>query len=161
MRVEHLPERSAVRVVVTGAVGLSSGAVPGRQPATASEADATAQARGYERAEAVGQYWLARIDGRRRRVARSRSLRRCRGRGRWRCPAPPEYGSGCRGSDDRDRLQENVKRVGPVSISPDAWVICGSRFLQVPQPDSSNVFETVRAVSAGPIDQTVVIIGRE
>ena len=58
-------------------------------------------------------------------------------------------------------LQENVKRVGPVSISPDAWVICGSRFLQVPQPDSSNVFETVRAVSAGPIDQTVVIIGRE
>ncbi len=35
VRVEHLAERSAVRVVVTGAVGLSSGAMPGRQPATA------------------------------------------------------------------------------------------------------------------------------
>jgi N-methylhydantoinase A/oxoprolinase/acetone carboxylase beta subunit len=161
VRVEHLPERSAVRVVVTGAVGLSSGAVPGRQPATASDADATAQARGFERAEAVGQYWLASSDGRKGRVVAL---------DRYGDVTVEVDGVALRlpGTDPAAAeatiaaaLQANVRRVGPVSINPDAWVICGSRFLQVPQPDAHSVFETVRAVSAGPIDQTVVIIGRE
>ena len=57
--------------------------------------------------------------------------------------------------------RRTVERVGPVSIAADAWVISGSRFLQVPQAGRRHVFETVRAVSRGAIDEAVVIIGRE
>ncbi|HUR75172.1 MAG TPA: hydantoinase/oxoprolinase family protein, partial [Sporichthya sp.] len=38
VRVEHIPERGAVRVTATGAVGLASEAVPGRPPADADSA---------------------------------------------------------------------------------------------------------------------------
>ncbi len=69
VRVEHVPERGAVRVTVTGSVGLSSGAVPGRQPATAADAADAARVRGFPSAEAVGHYWLAQSAGRHPRVA--------------------------------------------------------------------------------------------
>ena len=59
VRVEQIVERGAVRVTVTGAVGLNSGAVPGRAPAEASDITATAAARGYSGATSLGQYWLA------------------------------------------------------------------------------------------------------
>jgi hypothetical protein len=160
VRVEHLPERSAVRAVVTGAVALSSGAVPGRQPATSSEADDTARARGYPSIEAVGQYWIAATDGRRRRVV-----------------ALDRYGDVAvevdgvalhlpRNDADAEAmiataLEENTRRIGPAAIAADAWVISGSRFLQVPKPDARDVFATARAVSGGNIDEAVVIIGRE
>jgi hypothetical protein len=161
VRVEHLPERSAVRVVVTGAVGLSSGAVPGRRPATASEAAEAARARGCEAPEPVGQYWVALSDGRRRRVVAL---------DRYGDVAVEVDGDIVRLSNDEPSgaeaaiaaaLESNARRVGPVSIAADAWVIGGSRFLQVPQPDARSVFETARTVSTGPIEQTVVIIGRE
>jgi N-methylhydantoinase A/oxoprolinase/acetone carboxylase beta subunit len=160
VRVEHLAERSAVRVVVNGAVGLSSGAVPGRQPATASEVDAAVRARGFDQASADGQYWIASTEGRKGRVVAL---------DRYADVAIDVEGVVLRfnGSDREEAehavevaLQENTKRVGPVSIAADAWVISGPRFLQVPQPDARRVVETAFAAGERP-DQTVVIIGRE
>ncbi|HEX2382390.1 MAG TPA: hydantoinase/oxoprolinase family protein [Acidimicrobiales bacterium] len=161
VRVEQHPERSAVRVIVAGAVGLSSGAVPGRQPATEAEVDETARAHGYENPQPIGQYWIATTDGRRRRVL-----------------ALDRYGDvtvevdgvvlRLPSADPHDAestisaaLDDNIRRVGPVSIVADAWVISGSRFLQLPQPDARDVFETMQTVGRGSIDTTVVIIGRE
>jgi N-methylhydantoinase A/oxoprolinase/acetone carboxylase beta subunit len=161
VRVENLPERSAVRAVVTGAVALSSGAVPGRQPATASEADEMARGRGYGGTEPVGQYWIATTDGRRPRVV---ALDRygdvaveVDGVALRLVSAEP---SGAEATIAA-ALEENVRRVGPAAIAADAWVISGSRFLQVPKPDADTVLDTVRTVSGGAIDQAVVIIGRE
>jgi N-methylhydantoinase A/oxoprolinase/acetone carboxylase beta subunit len=160
VRVEHLAERSAVRVVVTGAVGLSSGAVPGRQPATASEVDAAIRARGFDQAAASGQYWIAATEGRKGRVVAL---------DRYADVAIDVEGVVLRFNDgDREEaeraveaaLQANTKRVGPVSIAADAWVISGPRFLQVPQPDARRVVETAFATGVQP-DQPVVIIGRE
>jgi hypothetical protein len=150
-----------VRVIVAGAVGLSSGAVPGRQPATEAEVDETARAHGYENPQPIGQYWIATTDGRRRRVL-----------------ALDRYGDvtvevdgvvlRLPSADPHDAestisaaLDDNIRRVGPVSIVADAWVISGSRFLQLPQPDARDVFETMQTVGRGSIDTTVVIIGRE
>ena len=85
--------------------------------------------------EHVGQYWIATTDGRRRRVARARSLRRRRRRSRRCRPSAcraPICPTPRRRSQPRSRT--NIRRVGPVSIVADAWVISGSRFLQVPQP---------------------------
>ena len=161
VRVENLPERGAVRAVVTGAVALSSGAVPGRQPATASEAEETARGRGYRGAEPVGQYWIATTDGRRRRVVAL---------DRYGDVAVEVDGVALRfvSADPSGAeatiaaaLEENMRRIGPASIAADAWVISGSRFLQVPKPDARAVFETVRTVSRGAIDDAVVIVGRE
>ena len=59
VRVEQVVERGAVRVTVTGAVGLNSGAVPGRQPATRAEVSALATARQYADVAPLGQYWFA------------------------------------------------------------------------------------------------------
>ena len=58
VRVEQVVERGAVRVTVTGAVGLNSGAVPGRQPATRAEVSALAAARQYADIAPLGQYWF-------------------------------------------------------------------------------------------------------
>ncbi len=161
VRVENLPERSAVRAVVTGAVALSSGALPGRRPATASEADETARGRGYGGTDPVGQYWIATTDGRWRRVVAL---------DRYGDVAVEVDGVALRlvSADPSGAeatiaaaLEANARRVGPASIPADAWVISGSRFLQVPRPDARAVLDTVRTVSGGAIDDAVVIIGRD
>src|SRR5258705_11232641 len=69
VRVEHNAQRSAVRVTVTGAVGLSAGAVPGRQPATPEDAAAAAHERGFGEVLPVGQFWMATRRDRSPRVA--------------------------------------------------------------------------------------------
>jgi N-methylhydantoinase A/oxoprolinase/acetone carboxylase beta subunit len=161
VRVDHLAERSAVRVVVTGAVALTSGAVPGRQPATASEAAEAARARGYDAVEPVGQYWIATRDGRGHRAAVF---------DRYADVAVDVDGVVLRPDrDDRkraeaevsDALEVNARRVGPMTMAPDAWVVSGARFVQVPDPDARTVIETFLAVGADAAGQTVIIIGRE
>ena len=117
--------------------------------------------RGYGGPEHVGQYWIATTDGRRRRVVAL---------DRYGDIAVEVDGVALRlASTDLSgaeamiaaALEANMRRVGPASIAADAWVISGSRFLQVPQPDAPAVLETVRTVSSGAIDEAVVIIGRE
>ena len=85
VRVEQIAERGAVRVTVTGAVGLDSGAVPG--PATGrprTEIAAAAAARGYDDVDA-GRPVLARHACRPRQPRRGlRPLRRPRRRRRGR-----------------------------------------------------------------------------
>jgi hypothetical protein len=160
VRVEHLAERSAVRVVVTGAVALNSGAVPGRQPATSQEASEAATERGYEDLEAVGQFWVARANGRKSRVAVL---------DRYADLTVEVEGVALRVAPDDpaaeeqldDALNANMRRVGPVTIAADAWVVSGSRFLQVPDPQPHTIVETVRVVAQGAGRDVVIVVGRE
>jgi hypothetical protein len=157
VRVEHITERSAVRVTVTGAVGLSSGAMPGRRRATDTEAAAAAEGRGFSGVAALGQYWVASRsdDGGRVAVFDQYADLVIDVRGdRLSLDGP-----------DSDRLvaaalARNTRRVGPVTIAPDAWVISGARLLQVPDPEPSTIIDTAAAISSdGPVP--TVIIGRE
>jgi N-methylhydantoinase A len=160
VRVEHLAERGAVRVTATGSVALLSGAVPGRPPADAGEATAVALDRGYPQARPVGRFWVCQGGPNADRMAvldqfadlvidvRGELL-----------PASavhaPEPGAGV-----ADVFTLGIKRMGPVTITPDVWLISGSRLLQVPVSDPAQVAPTVLALCPPGADFTV-IVGRE
>jgi len=160
VRVEHIAERGAVRVTATGSVALLSGAVPGRPPADQTEAAAVALDRGYPQTRQVGQFWVCHGGPAAGRMAvldqfadliidvRGEML-----------PASavrtPEPGAGV-----GDVFSRGIKRMGPVTITPDVWVISGSRLLQVPVTNPAQVAPTVLALCPPGADFTV-IVGRE
>jgi N-methylhydantoinase A/oxoprolinase/acetone carboxylase beta subunit len=154
VRVEHNAERSALRVTVTGAVGLASGAVPGRPPATAEAAAAAARDRGYAEVAPTGRFWLAKSDGRKHRVAVF---------DRYADVAIDVAGEAV-DADDASAIaaavERNTRRVGPMTIAPDAWVVSGARLLQVPHPDVEAIAGTAAALASDGARPTV-IIGRE
>jgi N-methylhydantoinase A/oxoprolinase/acetone carboxylase beta subunit len=163
VRVEHNAERSAVRVTVTGAVGLSSGAMPGRQPATADEADAAARERGYAAAAPVGQFWLATGAAHAHGHGHDREGRVALF-DRYADLIIDAKGEAVPGPHDEAAvariLARHTRRVGPVTMAPDAWVISGARFLQVPDAGPRAILDTAAALTVNGVAPTV-IIGRE
>jgi N-methylhydantoinase A len=155
VRVEHIADRGAVRVTVTGAVGLSSGAIPGRQPATEADALAAAAQRAYSAVVSVGQYWLAVDHGRGGHVAvldrYADLVIDVQG---------DIFDAGTEEATITAGMTQRTRRVGPVQIAPDAWVISGARFLQVPEPDTAAILAAAAAIS-GPGKPATIIIGRE
>jgi N-methylhydantoinase A len=144
VRVEHLAEKGAVRVTVTGAVGLRSGAVPGRRPAADGEVADAAHERGYDDLRRLGQHWLARRTDRLAVFDRYADL------------VIDVQGEvvASDGAELDAAIHRQTRRVGPMTIAPDAWVIAGPRFLQVPEPGP----EAILALATG--DQPTIIIGR-
>jgi N-methylhydantoinase A/oxoprolinase/acetone carboxylase beta subunit len=155
VRVEQVPERGAVRVTVTGAVALDSGAMPGRQPATADDARAAARERGYGDVIAAGQYWLATMSGRHARVLVLDPFADV---------VIDVEGQVFDASGDAHAaldalIRDRTKRMGPMTIAPEAWLISGARFLQVPDPDARTVLDM--AATLGGEQGTIIIIGRQ
>lgn len=155
VRVEHNPERGTMRVTVTGAVALSSGAVPGRPSATAEGATAAAIERDFPAPTPVGQYWLAVASKKDPRVAvfdRFADLVvEVEGEA---MPAAAAT------TDLAEVIARFTRRVGPMTMTPSAWVICGARFLQVPDCSPDGIAATAAAL-AGPGAEPMVVIGRE
>ena len=161
VRVEEVPERSTIRAVATGAVGLTSGAVPGRT--TVSEIDVVAA---YPRANVVaaGLFWIATdgtlttvldrygdtvvtIDG--EVLGRGNGKHDTHGKG------------GGHGKHDEDRghgsLSALVDRLtryrGPITLRPTVWMIDGQRLIELAGTDAqSNSF--------GDRSDVTVIVGR-
>ena len=131
VRVEQVVERGAVRVTVTGAVGLNSGAVPGRQPATRAEVSALAAARQYPDVAPLGQYWFA------TRLDRGGNVAVFDLYGDLVIDVAGETVDAGRATAEGidAAIVRRTKRVGPVSIAPAVWVIGGARFLQVADTD--------------------------
>jgi N-methylhydantoinase A/oxoprolinase/acetone carboxylase beta subunit len=156
VRVEHIADRGAVRVTVTGSVGLNSGARPGRPPATEADLRDIAAARNYDSITAFGQYWLARASKADDRVAvfdlygdlvidvRGETL--------------DAATADIPGIDVA--LARRTRRVGPVTIDPDVWIVGGARFLQASDTRAAAVHEAAQAL-AGAGEATTIIIGRE
>ena len=128
---------------------------PRPRPAEASDIAATAAARGYSGATSLGQYWLA--------THRDHS----------RVAVFDYYGDlvvDVRGEtlagDDvvagaiADALDRCTKRVGPMTIAPDVWVIGGARFVQIVDINPQSIVETAASLTGGGAPATV-IIGRE
>ena len=57
-------------------------------------------------------------------------------------------------------LDRRTKRVGPMTIAPDVWVIGGTRFVQVVDTSPNGIVESAAAL-AEPGAPATVIIGRE
>jgi hypothetical protein len=156
VRVEQVAARSSVRVMVTGAVGLTAGALPGRQPATDTEAARAAAGRGYPAPARHGQFWLAADTGRGGRVALF---------DRYADLVIDVAGETVRLADDpaaalAAALGRRTRRVGPVTVEPSAWLISGPRLLQLPAPTPPSIVDAVGTLAAAG-EPTTIVIGRD
>jgi len=157
VRVEQLTERSAVRVTVTGSVGLASGALPGRSAASRDDVVTAAGERGYRGvgADPRGSYWLV-TQGDRLAVFDQYAdlVVDVRGEALETPDGPPA------GPLLAEAIDRRTRRIGPVTVAPDAWVIAGARFLQVPDAEPEAIRDAARTLAPDGASATV-IIGRE
>lgn len=134
IRVEERPEKGTVRAVATGAVGLTTGALPGRAPIDAAEAGRIIDDLGVRLApgsgvQPIGAYWLAGD-----------------GEGPDRVVVLDRFGDvlvDVVGAVDRTgdaaAIGASVERLtrhrGPVTLLPSVWVIHRSRFTELSSGD--------------------------
>ncbi len=143
VRVEHRPDKGALRVTVTGAVGLRSGALPGQDAAGREDAVAAAAERGYDDVTEVDQYWVASRKGHVAVFDRYADL------------VIDVQGEVVARDDLAAALARLTRRMGPVTIAPEAWVVDGARFVQVPDPEPESI------LGLAPEDHAaMIIIGR-
>src|SRR5439155_4596510 len=160
VRVEHVPDRGSVRVTVSGAVGLRSGALPGRPPATAEQASAAARERGYPSPAPHGQFWLACAPDRVALLDRYGDVViDVRGEA-IRHPRWPAGAAGDAAGAVAAAVARRTRRVGPVTIAPEAWVVSGPRLLQAADPEPATILDTLDALAVDGEPATIVI-GRE
>ncbi len=123
VRVEFDHERSTLRAVATGAVGLASGLLPGRPPIDEAAARALAAEHGFDAIETVGSYWLAL-------GAKGAVLVL----DRFGDIAVKGKGGAVLGRDDLAAAQRLIDRssrhLGPVVIPPTVHVIDGPRLIE-------------------------------
>ncbi len=123
VRLEEVPERSLVRAVATGAVGLAAGALPGREVADAHTL-ATMHPH-LSQFTPVGGYWL--------------------GEGDRTVHVLDRYGDELQAIDGRrvqpDRLAATIDELtryrGPMTLRPSVWIIDGRRLLELASFDPS------------------------
>jgi len=176
VRVEQLADRSAVRVTVTGAIGLASGARPGRTPVPRDEVVGAARDRGYRDPDTSctqrDAYWLVSegdrvavfdqygdlvvdVRGERFEVDATEPSSEAMG-GQSRADAGA---SDMTGVLIESAIERRTRRIGPVTVAPDAWVVAGARFLQVADVAPGPVAAAARTLAPGAT--ATVIIGRE
>jgi hypothetical protein len=148
-RVEHLADRSAVRVTVTGTIGLSSGAMPGREPVDRPAADAVLEAIGSSTlARPVGRFWIGTDPGRPRVVLLDR----------YGDVVLDVTGTDLPADASAGAVDEALGRATSRMRTPEAWLVAGSRVVQIPEPDASAVS---RAAADHVGTDAVIIIGQE
>lgn len=126
VRVEFDPERSTLRAIATGAVGLASGLVPGRPPIDQGIAQVIAAEHGFDSVEPVGSYWLARSSHGVLVLDRFGDVA-VAGDGDSVVLGPH---TGSRKNVAR-MLDRYTRRLGPLSVAPNVWVLDGGRLLEV------------------------------
>ena len=131
VRVDEEPEKGTIRAVATGAIGLRTGARPGRSAEDDAAVARAAASAGFGAPRRAGEYWLAETD----RGARQRVLVLDR------FADPVALVTGEVVSDPRpDVLAEAVSRQtrhrGPVTLTPTVWVIDGSHLVELTSSDA-------------------------
>lgn len=156
-RVEHIANRGAVRVTVTGAVGLSSGAVPGRPEMTENDIEGLATSLELALTEQVGSYWLATSTHGARNVLFDRYgdiVIDIHG-DVIHLPNPDVE------STLEQALKHNRRNAGPMVLEPHAWVVSGSRFMQLPSSNVKSMLDTVSLLARDTDTPATVLVGRE
>lgn len=126
VRVEFDLERSTLRAIATGAVGLASGLVPGRAPIDAGVARMIAAEHGFDSVDSVGSYWLARSERGVLVLDRFGDVA-VAGDG----DSVVLRGSNAPRENVARMLERYTRRLGPVSVAPNVWVVDGGRLLEL------------------------------
>ena len=117
VRVEEVPERSLVRAIATGAVGLSSGALPGRDELTAHEIAAAHP--GADELIHRPPYWVATSGGQVTVVDRFGDV------------TETVRGTVSAEADLAAAIESLTRYRGPVTLRPSVWVVDGPRILEL------------------------------
>ncbi len=151
-RVTHLKDKGAVRVTVTGAVGLQSGAVPGRAPVTSTSITAIAAERKMPVPEQHGQFWVSAQPEEPHAVVWDRY-------GDVVLDVKGEVAD----ADEHDLpavVTRRTRQIGPVTIAPEAWILTPTRLVQVDESDLGDL-ERLRSVMGPSAVAPLIVIGRE
>jgi N-methylhydantoinase A/oxoprolinase/acetone carboxylase beta subunit len=145
VRVEFDQDRSTLRAIATGAVGLGTGLVPGRPPVDAAEALALATAQGFDRVDPVGGYWLSsRPSGELIVLDRFGDVVVAGTGG-----TVIGDGGGANGAEGvRVLVDRLTRRLGPVSVAPNVWLVDGGRLLEVAAADTAALDHPDRTAGA-------------
>jgi N-methylhydantoinase A/oxoprolinase/acetone carboxylase beta subunit len=128
VRVEFDPERSTLRAIATGAVGLGTGLLPGRAPVDAIAARAIVHEHGFDVVEPVGGYWLARGGSGELMMLDRYGDIAVHGTGDAVVAASA---NGATVDEVRRLLDRYTHRLGPVAVAPNVWIVDGGRLLEV------------------------------
>jgi N-methylhydantoinase A len=157
VRIEHSPDRAALRAVATGAVGLHAGALPGRGPIDAARAgEILSRARCHGEPRAIGSFWVGHVNSGSDRVI---VLDRF---GDAVVDTPGELldidpGSDATSPDVRSSVLRNTKRLGPVTLVPTIWVIHSDVLVEIASGDVAATAESLAAAAHG---RCAVLVGR-
>jgi N-methylhydantoinase A/oxoprolinase/acetone carboxylase beta subunit len=146
VRLDQEPEKGLVRAVATGAIGLRSGAVPGRAPADDAATAAVAAAEGFGAPQRAGEYWLCEASG----PARVLVL------DRFADPVATVMGEivPTVGVDEvTAAVARQTRHRGPVTLTPTVWVIDGSHLLELTSSDAV-------VAAAGAAAGAAAVVGR-
>ncbi len=116
VRVEEVPERSTVRAIATGAVGLSAGALPGRHEL--GQAEMAARAAGAD-VEAIGAYFV---------VSNGSAITV---RDRYGDDVIVVAGERSTAASLDGTIERHTRYRGPVTLRPTVWIIDGSRLIEL------------------------------
>jgi hypothetical protein len=149
VRVSRLRDRGAVRVTVTGAVGLKSGAVPGRPLETADGIVEIVADRGFADARPIGSYWLATHPDHHRFLVLDRF-------GDIALDLTGELIEG--DGDITGAVSRLTRQVGPVTIAPEGWLVGGARIIHL----EGDQLAALAARQPGAIGSgSILVIGRD
>jgi N-methylhydantoinase A/oxoprolinase/acetone carboxylase beta subunit len=147
VRVELDDDRTTLRAVATGMVGLEAGALPGRNALGAEEAEVVAGELGAARPRPLGAFWIS--AGEASGLSPTLVLDRlgdpvASGAGvvAWLDAAQPVV-------DVARLVDQATRRRGPVVIEPSVWILQGNRATQVPADQARPACEDLD-LGAGP-----------
>lgn len=148
VRVDYEADRSTLRAVATGAVGLEAGALPGRPPIDEREAGEVAAERELPPPVAVGAFWLAGAGVDREALLVSSGAAGANGASHAELHPGPvavfdRFGDvvavgtggavllGTAGAGDAARAlaRRLTRRMGPMTVRPTVWLVHGSRLV--------------------------------
>ncbi|MEA2154531.1 MAG: N-methylhydantoinase [Solirubrobacteraceae bacterium] len=150
VRIEHSPERAALRAIATGAVGLHAGALPGRRPIDAGgAAEILSRAHCHGEPQAVGSFWVGHVNS-----GSDRSIVLDRFGDAVVDTAGDlvdiDNGSSSAVADMRSAVVRNTKRLGPVMLPPTIWVIHSDSLVEIASGDVGDTAQTLAAGADGP-----------
>jgi len=136
VRVEEVPERSTLRAIATGAVGLATGAVPGRVEVGESVRELAPRGASVTQA---GRFWLVHDGGT---VAVL---------DRYGDEVVTLRGEESSAAELDATVARHVRYRGPITLRPTVWIVDGNRFLElVPTSAGANPY-------AGRADVTYLV----
>lgn len=146
VRVEELAEKGTVRAIATGAVGLKSGAVPGRADATDAAIAAAVDAAGGGSVERIGAFHV---------VVGARALTVLDRYGDVAAELDGEIVLAADAGTLASVVQRRTRARGPVTLRPSAWVIDGVRLMELTTGDVASAAAALVAAGAD-----AVLVGR-